>query len=44
MTFNAVKRKNIDDLAKVYGINENNLKESMQQYNQSAINDDYIVF
>ena len=41
MTFNAVKRKNIDDLAKVYGINEINLKESIQQYNQSAINDDY---
>jgi 3-oxo-5alpha-steroid 4-dehydrogenase len=41
MTFNAVKRKNIDDLAKVYGINEDNLKESIHQYNQSAINDDY---
>ena len=41
MTFNAVKRKNIDDLAKVYGINEDNLKESIHQYNESAINDDY---
>ena len=41
MTFNAVKRKNINDLAKVYGINEDNLKESIHQYNQSVINDDH---
>ena len=41
MMFNAVKRKNIDDLAKVYGINKDNLKESIHQYNESAINDDY---